>query len=152
MCAFPDLHTSTPHTVQSQVSLPIRDLEMGDQIFSWLFLLVPWDTSQAFRPLAVCPTSEALVLHSVFSLLTHFRAFGWLVCGVRGKILARHLLTNVKRDFIQAIAVGERDFSIELNSTPKTALLYFLYLISLNPDYSLLLIFDQSLNPDYFAS
>lgn len=139
MCGFPDLHTSTPHSMQSQVSLTIQDLEIGDKIFSWLLLLVPWDISQVCRPLAVGPTSEALVLHSVFSLLTHFRAFGWLVCGVRGKILARHLLNKCQERFYSSYCSrGERlQYRTELNSEDSS---------------SLLLMFDQSLNPDYSAS
>jgi hypothetical protein len=39
---------------------------------------------------------------------------------VKEKLLSM-LVTNGKADFIQATAVGERDFSPELNSTPNSA-------------------------------
>ena len=39
---------------------------------------------------------------------------------IKEKLLSM-LVTKGKADFVQATAVGERDFSLELNSTPNTA-------------------------------
>lgn len=104
--------------------------------FSYLpgYFFLFCNTSQAARPPAVGPTSRTLVLHCIFSLLTHFIAFRWLVCGVKEKVFTRDLL-NITREILCKLLQwrGGRDFSIELSSSlniAKTAIPHFTHLIN----------------------
>lgn len=86
-------------------------------------------------------TCEVLVLHSVFSLLTHLITFGWLICGVREKIFTIHLLKMLSEILLSYCSRGERlQYRTELSSEYRKG------------SYSSLLTFDQTPNPDYFVS